>query len=283
MIILKKVADLASLLETYRIAGKTLGFVPTMGALHEGHLSLLRTAKAKADITVCSIFVNPTQFNDPEDFQKYPVTTDQDITLLIGEAVDILFLPATNEMYPKDLPTKTYDLGHIETVLEGAHRPGHFQGVAQVIDRLLSIIHPTYLVMGQKDFQQVMVISRLLKLTGSSTLLITSPTLREPSGLAKSSRNVRLTEKERTQAAAIYKALLFGKENIHHKPLRLVEQEMAGQLLAAGFKKVDYVAVCHPENLLPIDRYTAATEAVILVAAFLGEVRLIDNILVSKA
>ncbi|UAY56433.1 pantoate--beta-alanine ligase [Arachidicoccus terrestris] len=278
MIILKTVKDLTKQLEAYRDAGKTTGFVPTMGALHEGHLSLIREAKAKADITICSIFVNPTQFNDPEDFKKYPVTTGNDIELLLGENVDLLFLPSANEMYPKDLEKKVYPLGPLEMTLEGAHRPGHFQGVAQVIDRLVGIIQPTYMVMGQKDFQQVMIVRRLLALLKSKTALITGPTLREPSGLAKSSRNTRLTAQQLNQAAAIYQALLFGKETAGTIPIKELIQQMEQRLLKAGFAKVDYVAFYDPTNLSPLESYTKGTPAVILVAAFLGDVRLIDNI-----
>ena len=277
MIILKTVESLTRQLAYYKEAGCSIGFVPTMGALHDGHISLLRTAQQKADITVCSIFVNPTQFNDPEDFKKYPVTTDQDIALLIAEKVDVLFLPEPNEVYPKDLALKQYDLGEIEFLLEGAHRPGHFQGVAQVLDRLLNIIQPTFIIMGQKDFQQVMIVKRLLDLTRQPTKLISSPTLREPSGLARSSRNTRLTPEERQKAAAIHSTLLFGKEHIIQESPRVLENTMSNQLLSAGFKAIDYVSICHSQTLLPIEQYKPGMDVVILIAAFIGEVRLIDN------
>ncbi|GAB3354025.1 pantoate--beta-alanine ligase [Arachidicoccus ginsenosidivorans] len=280
MIILKKVAALTKILLDNKVAGKSSAFVPTMGALHEGHLSLIRQAKQQADITICSIFVNPTQFNDSNDFNKYPVTTSQDISLLLTEQVDYLFMPTVTEMYPADLPKKNYDLGKIEAVLEGAHRPGHFQGVAQVIDRLVSLVQPDFMIMGQKDFQQVMVVERLLELIGSKTRLITSPTLRENSGLAKSSRNARLTELQKEQATAIYKSLLYAKAHIAELPIKEMESQVTGQLLQAGFDKVDYVAICHPKDLSPINIYTPGMEAVMLIAAFLGEVRLIDNMLV---
>ena len=278
MIILKKVADLNRQLAAWKQLGKTTGFVPTMGALHEGHLSLIRESKSLATITICSIFVNPTQFNDPEDFKKYPVTTDKDIALLLQEEADLLFLPDAVEIYPADLPKKTYELGAVETVLEGAHRPGHFQGVAQVIDRLLHLIQPDYLIMGQKDFQQVMIVRRLLELTRTPTKLVTAPTLREASGLAKSSRNTRLSAQQLTQAAAIYQTLVFGKTAVRQIPVKELEAQMAARLLEAGFSKVDYVAICHPGDLSPIEYYTAGMDAVMLIAAFLGGVRLIDNI-----
>jgi len=280
MIILKKVAELTKIILDVKANGNTTAFVPTMGALHAGHLSLIRKAKEKADLTICSIFVNPTQFNDPNDFDKYPVTTDQDISLLLNEQVDYLFLPSVTEIYPADSSKKNYDLGPIESLLEGAHRPGHFQGVAQVIDRLLSLIQPDFMIMGQKDFQQVMVVERLLQLMGSKTILITGPTLRENSGLAKSSRNTRLTEQQKERAPAIYKALLYAKANITKIPVKDLRDEIKQQLLGAGFHKVDYVAICHSKDLRPIDLYKPGMDAVVLVAAFLGEVRLIDNMLV---
>jgi pantoate--beta-alanine ligase len=233
-----------------------------------------------ADLTICSIFVNPTQFNDPEDFKKYPVTTDQDISLLESEKVDYLFLPPVEEIYPPDLPEKHYDLGQIESVLEGAHRPGHFQGVAGVIDRLLSLIQPTCMIMGQKDFQQVIVVTKLIELTGSQTKLITGPTHRATSGLALSSRNARLSQQDLLRATAISRALLYGKQHIQDIAPRQLENELTSQLRDAGFGPVDYVAICHPGDLSPLEQYQPGMEAVILIAAFLGPVRLIDNLLI---
>ncbi|SDZ96395.1 pantoate--beta-alanine ligase [Arachidicoccus rhizosphaerae] len=280
MIILKKVADLNKVVASIHKTGKSTGFVPTMGALHEGHLSLIEQSRKIADVTICSIFVNPTQFNDPEDLKKYPITTDQDITLLESAKVDYLFLPTVEEIYPKDSPKKHYDLGQIETVLEGAHRPGHFQGVAEVIDRLLTLIKPSYIIMGQKDFQQVKVVTKLIELIGSQTKLVTSPTHREQTGLALSSRNARLSQQELQQATAISKALLYGRQHIKDTDPRTLEQEMSSQLMAAGFGPIDYVAICHPNNLSPIQQYQTGMDVVILVAAFLGQVRLIDNMLI---
>ena len=260
--------------------GKSLGFVPTMGALHEGHLSLIRLSKQTADVTICSIFVNPTQFNDPEDLKKYPVTTDNDTTLLISENTDILFLPTVEQIYPHDAPQKSYALGSIETVLEGAHRPGHFQGVAQVIDRLLSIITPDFLIMGQKDFQQIMVVQKLLELTGSQVQLISSPTLREATGLAKSSRNTRLSDSDMQAATTIYQSLQLGRSLLPTHAISSIQKQISTQLLENGFTSIDYVAICHPNNLSAIEKYTVGEPVVILIAAFIGGVRLIDNLLI---
>lgn len=280
MIIFKKVNDLKQQLSAFRKQGKTFGFVPTMGALHEGHLSLIRLARSKSDLTICSIFVNPTQFNDPEDFNKYPVTTAADIQLLESEGVDILFLPSVEEIYPPDSQPKHYALGTVETMLEGAYRPGHFQGVCQVIDRFLTIIEPDIIVMGQKDYQQVMVIKKLLELTGQQVRLITCPTLREFTGLARSSRNTRLTDEQRAQASIIYSALLYGKNHLATASPGLLIADITAKILSNGFYKCDYVAICNADDLSPIEVYNTNRTAIILVAAFIGNVRLIDNILV---
>src|SRR5579872_6663216 len=209
MIIYKKAGDLASWLEKQRQAGQSIGFVPTMGALHEGHISLITISKKTTSLTVCSIFVNPTQFNDPKDFQKYPVTIEKDIALLEKAGTDVLFLPGVEEVYPQGTSAlEQYDIGPLETIFEGKYRPGHFQGVCQVMRRLLEIVRPDQLFMGSKDYQQCMVVQRLLGLIGIPATLHRCPILREPDGLAMSSRNMRLTPAQRSQATAIYKALL---------------------------------------------------------------------------
>src|SRR5215217_1370627 len=179
MIIFKQARQLTLHIESLRNNGKTIGFVPTMGALHQGHLSLIEHSKQKSDVTVCSIFINPTQFNNPEDFLKYPVTQEQDILLLANASCDILFLPQKEEIYQPGFEPKHYELGYLETILEGLHRPGHFQGVCQVVDILLNIVQPHFLFLGQKDYQQCMVISTLLELRGSKEKLIFVPTIRE--------------------------------------------------------------------------------------------------------
>jgi pantoate--beta-alanine ligase len=208
MILFKKSTDLINHLETQRNTGKSIGFVPTMGALHKGHISLIRASKGQCELTVCSIFVNPTQFNDPKDFQKYPSTIEDDIFLLEKNGTDILFLPEVEEIYPKGTKElEHYVLGNLEAILEGQYRPGHFQGVCQVMNRLLKVVNPDLLIMGQKDYQQCKVIEKLLSLSGSKVKFQISPTLREADGLAMSSRNRLLNAAERKNAAAIYQAL----------------------------------------------------------------------------
>lgn len=277
MYLFKETGRLQGALEQEKTAGRRIGFVPTMGALHEGHLSLIRIAKAHSDRVVCSIFVNPTQFNDPKDFEKYPSTIKEDILKLTGVDTDILFLPSVAEMYPEGVnaPRPLYDFGYLETILEGAYRPNHFQGVGMVVEKLLRAVQPHDLFMGQKDFQQCMIIKRLLEITGIPSKLHICPTLRENNGLAMSSRNMRLSSTERQVATAISKALNYLKQNIKQQPFEIIKQNARKQLEDAGFQ-VDYIEIADASNLKllsqPID-----TEMVVLTAAKLGEVRLIDN------
>lgn len=281
MYLFKQVADLKEALEHEKKAGKRIGFVPTMGALHEGHLSLIREAKALTDIVVCSIFVNPTQFNDPKDFEKYPITIKEDILKLNSVDTDILFIPSVAEMYPEGVKGMHlhYDFGYLETVLEGAFRQNHFQGVGIVVHKLLDIVQPHDLFMGQKDFQQCMIIKRLLEITGISSKLHISPTLRENDGLAMSSRNMRLNQTERQTAAQISRTLTYMKENIKQIPFDVLKQNAGKQLQDAGFQ-VDYVEIADTDNLQLLDQ-PIEQEMVMLVAAKLGEIRLIDNMIVS--
>lgn len=282
MILFKQISQLQQALSTARNENKSIGFVPTMGALHEGHLSLIAQSKQENDITVCSIFVNPTQFNDPKDFEKYPITTAQDILLAEKAGLDVLFMPTVAEMYPNGQQlVHPYELGRIETLLEGAARPGHFQGVCQVVHHLLSIVAPNGIYMGQKDYQQCMVVNRLLDITGlkESVMLKVGPTLREASGLAMSSRNVRLSPEARQQATAIYKTLSAAKEYIKTKSISTIEQEAADYLLQSGFDKVDYISIADAVTLEPVTKPVNGQQLVVLAAAFINNVRLIDNLL----
>lgn len=255
--------------------------MPTMGALHEGHLSLIQLSRQKTDISVVSIFVNPTQFGDKEDFEKYPVTMENDIQLLEQHKVDLLFAPTVDEVYPADYQTKTYDLGHLETILEGRFRPGHFQGVCQVLDRLATIIQPNFIIMGQKDYQQIKVVQKMIELTGKDIALIAGPTLREPSGLAKSSRNTRLTQKEKQQAPILYQAMNSIKDQLTEAvDLEKLCQKAADLVLTHGFHKYDYFSICQRDDLTRLKDYKSGTALIILAAAYIGNVRLIDNIIV---
>ncbi len=281
MVIFKQAKPLADYLNIKRQAGKKIGFVPTMGALHQGHLSLVAEAKSNNNVTVCSIFVNPTQFNNPEDLKRYPITIEKDIEQLLAVACDVLFLPSNEQIYPRDYEKKLYDLGNIENSLEGSYRPGHFQGVCQVVDRLLEIVNPDNIYMGQKDFQQCMVVKKLLEITGknNSINLNISPTIRETSGLAMSSRNLRLDPLEKKIALSIYQELTEIKKQLHFTPLVQLKETAKQHLEQKGFK-VDYVEIANSHDLSPA---TEASEAsVALIAASIGTIRLIDNIILNR-
>jgi pantoate--beta-alanine ligase len=283
MIIFKKAVDLRHYLDEEKKSKRSVGFAPTMGALHQGHISLLEACKKDNDVTVSSIFINPAQFNDPKDFEKYPVTIEKDIYLLEKAGCDILFLPSVAEIYPDGFHNhKQYDLGKLETLLEGKFRPGHFQGVCMVVERLLNIVCPDNLYLGQKDYQQCMVINRLIQLMGieKDTTLVVCPTLREPDGLAMSSRNMRLNEEERKRAVAIYNVLTGIKNNLQPFSLVHMKDKAVEELAAKGFK-VDYVEIADTITLEPVTEWNGRQKLVALVAAFNNEVRLIDNMLIN--
>lgn len=278
MILFKQSTDLSDWLNKETAAGKSIGFVPTMGALHAGHISLITISKKQADLTVCSIFVNPTQFNDPRDYQKYPITLEKDIALLHAAGADILFLPVVSGLYPDGTNSlEHYELGPLENLLEGKYRPGHFQGVCQVMHRLLSVVRPDHLFMGQKDYQQCMVIQRLLTLMGIPTRLHRCPIVREPDGLAMSSRNLRLTPAQRANAAAIYRALLLLKEQWRVAPRTTLEA--AQTILEKADFHPDYISVADAGTLEPVADPATGKAIVALIAAFQGDIRLIDNMI----
>ncbi len=279
MILYKKKTDLIAKINSLKKWGKTIGLVPTMGALHGGHLSLIEASRKQNDITVCSIFVNPTQFNDSNDFNKYPVTLEKDILFLTEDGTDVLFLPDIDEIYPEGKPTDTYNLGDLETILEGKYRPGHFQGVCQVVHRLFKIVQPHKAYFGQKDYQQCMVIKKLVELLNLSIEIIVHPTVREPSGLAMSSRNLRLSDDDKQRAVALYNALSFIKEKGAKTNFEEAKEKAMQIIKEAGFGKIDYVTVCDAETLQEIKTKHNAKPKVALVAAYLSSVRLIDNML----
>ncbi len=228
---------------------------------------------------VSSIFVNPTQFNDPNDFEKYPITLEKDIDMLEKAGCDILFLPSVKEMYPEGLSgSKQYELGYLETVLDGAYRPGHFQGVCRVVEKLLTITHPDKLFLGQKDYQQCMVLKKLVELMQVKTEIIICPTQREADGLAMSSRNMRLSETGRKKAPLIYQTLNYVKQNIQPGNIAAIKKQAVNTLAEAGFK-VDYIEIANAASLALQQEWDGKTKLVALAAAFIGEVRLIDNLL----
>jgi pantoate--beta-alanine ligase len=280
MIIFKTTTGVREYLLAKKKEGRTVGFVPTMGALHCGHLSLVEKAKKENHLVVASIFVNPLQFNDPTDFEKYPVTIEQDISLLEQTGTDILFLPSVKEIYPDGTDKAPYfELGYLETILEGKYRPGHFQGVCNVVHKLLNIVEPAVLYLGQKDLQQCLVIKKLLALIHSETEIIICPTSREPDGLAMSSRNIRLDDAGRKKGSRIFEALLFIKKNLKPGYIDDIRLRAFEYLSEEGFR-IDYLEITEKDTLLPVENWNGKTPLVILIAAFLQNVRLIDNMLV---
>ena len=282
MIIFKKKIDISNYIVNYKKTSGKIGFIPTMGALHKGHISLIEASKKTDTLTICSIFVNPTQFNNTADFEKYPVTIEKDIDMLEKAGCNVLFLPSVEEIYPADSSTTLpYELGFIETVLDGKYRPGHFQGVCNVVQRLLDIVQPNTIYLGQKDYQQCIIIKKLTELIQSPTQIIICPTLRESDGLAMSSRNMRLTSVERIKAVRISEVLLFIKQEIKPGNLQDLKQRCINYLTNEGYN-VDYVEIADATNLTLLQNWDGKTKLVALVAAFLNEVRLIDNRIVNE-
>ncbi|MBK6935559.1 MAG: pantoate--beta-alanine ligase [Chitinophagaceae bacterium] len=283
MLIFKTAKDISHWVDIQAKNGKNTGFTPTMGALHSGHISLINTSAQENKITVCSIFVNPTQFNDPNDYEKYPVTIEKDIKMLEKANCDALFLPGLKEIYPNGLAQKFhYALGYLEKRLEGEYRPGHYQGVCMVVHRLLGIVTPDNLYLGQKDYQQCMVIKKLIEITGKSERINirVCPTLREKDGLAMSSRNVRLSSGERDKAVAIFTALEFIKKNIKPGILAALLSD-AGQILINKGFRIDYLEITDAYNLSRVDFWDGHQKITALAAAYLNDVRLIDNMILN--
>ena len=281
MIIFKHPKDLQSYIQNGAIDPNSIGFVPTMGALHKGHISLIQTARVENSLVVASIFVNPTQFTDQLDFEKYPSTIESDILKLENSGCDILFLPTVADIYPNGITAnQQYNLGHLDTILEGKYRPGHFQGVCQIVHLLLQIISPGKLYLGQKDYQQCLVIKKMISLLHIGTSVIICPTQREPDGLAMSSRNVRLTSIEREKATYIFKMLNYINENSKAEDLEKLEQIVQNKLTEQGFK-VEYVAIADQLTLENIQFRDKPSTPVALIAAYINQVRLIDNLILN--
>jgi len=279
MFLFKTVADLNAYLQKTAKEGKTVGFVPTMGALHQGHLSLVQQAKSACDISVVSIFVNPTQFDDKKDLRKYPRTIGQDIELLSSIEANVLFIPSVEEVYPQGLDTTLdLDFGQLAKVLEGAFRPEHFDGMAQVVKRLLDIVQPNQLFMGQKDFQQLTIVRSMLNQLNSKIKLVVCPIIREADGLAMSSRNRRLTPEYRQKSILLNKTLAKVKAKMaQDTPDQL--RKMGMDTLSEGGFKPEYFDIVDGYSLLPIKDFADTQFPVVLTAAWAGEIRLIDNMI----
>lgn len=280
MLLLKSVEELQLFLQKKRQKGLEIGFAPTMGALHQGHASLIKKAKLENDICVCCIFVNPTQFNDPKDLEKYPRTEGKDIKILVGLDNDVLFCPTVDAVYPKDLDIPTFDFGQVDKVMEGKFRPGHFDGVVEVVYRLIDIVKPDRLYMGQKDFQQFTLIQHMLQQMKSSTKLVVCPIIREVDGLALSSRNVRLTPENRQNAPIISK-ILHGLNDWIADGLSIKEAETKAitQLNDMPDFRPEYLEIVDGHTLQSIDNMEDADYVVVCAAVWTGDIRLIDNVI----
>ena len=278
MIIIKHIQKIKDFACKIKLQGKTLGFIPTMGALHDGHISLIKKSKSENQLTICSIYINPTQFDNEIDLKKYPITLENDINKLEMADCDVLFLPSTNEMYIYGEINEHYDLGMLEHILEGKYRPGHFQGVCIIVDKLLNAIKPTTLYLGKKDYQQCMVINKMIADKKYEVRLEICDTIRETDGLAMSSRNLRLNELERNDALKIIKTILNIKKEIKPGNLEEIKIKASNYLTKNGYK-VDYTEIADAETLKIVSDWDGKAKLVILVAAYLNKVRLIDNII----
>ncbi len=277
MIVFNTIDETRRWLSSRHAEKKAMGFVPTMGALHQGHLRLISRSCSENDITGCSIFVNPIQFNNPEDLTKYPRTLEEDLRQLEKEGCDLVFVPSVKEMYPEPV-TKKYDFGELERVMEGAYRPGHFNGVAVVVKKLLDIFEPDKAYFGEKDYQQLRIIQTLVKMEKIPVEIIPCTTVRESDGLAMSSRNRRLNPEERILAAEIYKTLQNARELVKTKTIAEVKEIATARLAGIGFR-VDYFEIANSGSLQPATAWEEAPGVIACVAAFLGNVRLIDNMI----
>ncbi len=280
MEIVRRIARMKELCRQARSNGQVVGFVPTMGYLHEGHLSLIREARRMSDFAVVSIFVNPKQFGPHEDYDRYPRDLERDVDLLSREQIDVLFYPSVEEMYPKGFRTYV-EVEELGEKLEGASRPGHFRGVCTVVCKLLHIVQPNFAFFGQKDAQQFVIIKRMVQDLNMDVELILMPTIREPDGLAMSSRNTYLSPEERAIAPRLYEALQIGQRMIQegerdaHQVLRTMQEHLAREPRI----RVDYLAIVDMDNLDPVT--TIAGKVLIAGAVYIGNTRLIDNVIVN--
>ena len=276
MKVLKSKKTLIDYVERQREMGKKIGFAPTMGALHEGHLSLYKAAKKENDEVISSIFVNPTQFNNPDDFQKYPKTLEKDIELLEKAGVDAVYVPNVEEMYPDGLNSKKYDFDGLENEMEGKYRPGHFDGVGTIVEELFRQVQPHNAYFGEKDYQQLAIIKKMVEKTKLPVKIHGVPTLREEDGLAMSSRNVRLTETQRKEATIIYETLVKAKEwfkvlSVEEIKLRVLE------IFRNSNFELEYFVIANEETLKEASAIDEEKEYRAFIVAYADTVRLIDN------
>ena len=277
MKVIHTIKELKAILANERIAGKTIGFVPTMGALHDGHLSLAVQCKKENDICVVSIFVNPTQFNDKNDLKAYPRTLEKDCDLLSPTGCDYVFVPSEEEMYPEP-DTRVFDLGPVAEVMEGAHRPGHFNGVAQIVSKLFDAVTPDIAYFGEKDFQQIAIIREMAKQLNMRINIVACPIIREVDGLAMSSRNARLTPEQRQIAPTIARTLKESRTFAMSKSIVEVKNKVINTLNNTPYMRVEYYEIVDGNSLQPINDWKETAAPIGCITVFCGDVRLIDNI-----
>ncbi|ADQ40253.1 pantoate/beta-alanine ligase [Caldicellulosiruptor acetigenus I77R1B] len=279
MVVVQKIQEMKEIVKRLKKEGKSIGFVPTMGYLHEGHLSLVRLSKQQNDITIMSIFVNPIQFGPNEDYDRYPRDFERDKSLAEKEGVDYIFYPSVEEMYPEDFKT-VVSVKKITEIMCGKSRPGHFDGVATVVLKLFNIVNPDRAYFGQKDAQQLAVIKQMVKDLNLDVEIIPCPIVREQDGLAMSSRNVYLSEEERKSATVLYRALNLAKEMIEkgEKDVSSIKRAMEEMILKEKYTKIDYIEFVNNETFEIISKVEG--KVLIALAVFVGKARLIDNIVV---
>ena len=277
MKIYETVSGLQKELHTFRIREKTIGFVPTMGALHEGHLTLVRRCVAENDVCVVSIFVNPTQFNDKSDLENYPRTLSNDAGLLEEVNCTIIFAPAEEEIYPEP-DTRVFDFGQLGEVMEGKYRPGHFNGVAQVVSRLFDIVQPDKAYFGEKDFQQLAIIREMVKQYGMPVEITGCPIVREKDGMALSSRNTRLSKEEREKAVLISRTLLKSCNFVGEKSVAELKKWVVNQIDEEPLLEVEYFDIVDASTLQTITHWDDSRYVVGCITVYCGDVRLIDNV-----
>ncbi len=280
MLVFDKINELKEYLAIQKEKGLKVGFVPTMGALHQGHISLIAISKKETDLTVCSIFVNPTQFNNQADLTHYPRTPEVDAALLEKAGCNVLYMPDVKDVYP-ETDKRQFDFGYLDTILEAAHRPGHYNGVGQVVSILLEGIKPDKAYFGSKDYQQVMVVKDLVRQLKLNVEIIPCPILREADGLAMSSRNTRLNATERAIAATIPTMMQEALRLVKTKGIKDAKEYIATCVTKQPLMKLDYYEVCNAETLERLTEFDPSLKAVSLIAVFVGDVRLIDNWLVN--
>lgn len=277
MKVIRTVSELTDQLDRLREKGQTIGLVPTMGALHAGHLSLMTRARAENDVVVASVFVNPTQFNNPDDLRTYPRTEEADCRLLEQAGVDFAFIPTVEEIYPEP-DTRVFDLGPVAEVMEGAMRPGHFNGVAQIVSKLFVWTLPTRAYFGEKDFQQIAVIRRMASLEGFDIDIVSCPIKREDDGLALSSRNTRLTPQQRAIAPAIHRILTESLGWAKSMTVDEVKKRVTEEIDAVDGLRTEYYEIVDHLTMQPVSDWSATELPVGCVTVYCGDVRLIDNI-----